>query len=325
MEAVHHRVARQQGGVVHRRQLRELGIDRQRLAGLVGRGQLIEVRRDVYVAAGAPPTWAQRAWIELLQGEPGAPLSHRTASRLHRVGRIVVDDIDVLEREPGWHRPALPARHRTTYLPSHHVTEVDGFPVTTLDRTVFDLCGLVSAARRRRGLPHLWEGQVARALDDALASSLTVAAAGRVLAEMGRRGRPGTRLMRQLMAERGDGYVATESELEDLVVAVLAAAGLPRPLRQRPLGSDEAPIGRVDFVYLDERVVIEANGRRHHTALLDADRDRWRDTELAAAGWVVVRVTWRQLVHEPERFLAALRRLLERRRTQPDPSHPRTS
>ncbi|MEZ5204499.1 MAG: DUF559 domain-containing protein [Acidimicrobiales bacterium] len=57
--------------------------------------------------------------------------------------------------------------------------------------------------------------------------------------------------------------------------------------------------------------MIEADGRRHHTALLDAESDRWRDLELSSAGFVVIRVTWDQLVGEPQRFVAGLRRLIE--------------
>jgi very-short-patch-repair endonuclease len=198
-------------------------------------------------------------------------------------------------------------------LPPHHLVEIDGLPVTSLARTVFDLCGLASVARRQRGLPWITEPQASRALDDALAGPLTVAAANRILAELGRRGRPGTALMRRLMDERGEGFVATESELEDLLVAVLRDTGLPIPARQRSLGGVDAPVGRVDFLFAEHRVVIEADGRRNHTALMDAEHDRWRDLELGAAGFLVVRVSWHQLVHQPERFVAMLRRVLATR------------
>jgi very-short-patch-repair endonuclease len=40
------------------------------------------------------------------------------------------------------------------------------------------------------------------------------------------------------------------------------------------------------------------------------ESDRERDRRLQAAGWTVVRVTWRQLHGEPEAVLADLRRLL---------------
>jgi len=310
----HHEVLRRQGGAIARRQLVECGIDHRFLRRAVERGDFVAVRRHVFVSASAPPTWAQRAWVALLEAPPGALLSHRTAARLHRLGRFNFDAIDVLEEEGDHHRPVQASRRRTTVVLDHHRTQIDGLPVTSLARTVFDLCGLVSVARHRRGLSTLTPAQVERALDDALAGLLTVQAAHRILAELGRRGRPGTALMRSLMDVRGEGYVATESELEDLVQSVLITAGLPLPLRQASLGTAENLIGRVDFVYPDALVVIEADGRKHHTARRDADADRWRDLELAAAGYIVIRVTWHQLVHEPERFITALRSVLDRRR-----------
>ena len=302
--------ARRQGGALSRRQLTDAGVDSHRINRMVARAELLEVRDGVYVCAGAPPTWNQRAWIHLLEVPGLAVLSHRTAARMQHTGRFATSEIDVLVAEKGWHPSITGDRHRTTWLPPHHMTVVDGLPVTTLARTMFDLCGLVSPKRRMRGLPSLTRAQVERAVDDGLARSMTVVDLNRVLAVLGGRGRPGTVLMRELLEVRTGGYVATESELEDLLVDVLTAHGLPTPVRQMALGGDDGRVGRVDFVFLGPSVVIEADGRRHHTAKLDADADRWRDLELAAAGFLVIRVTWHQLVHDPERFIAALRKVL---------------
>ncbi len=131
-----------------------------------------------------------------------------------------------------------------------------------------------------------------------------------VLDELGGRGRGGTVVLRTLLDERGEGFVATESELEDLLAEVLDYHRLPRPTRQRNVGGLEERIGRVDFLYQTERVVIEADGRKNHTALLDREGDAWRDLELTAAGFTVVRVTWRQLKNDPKRFVTSLERVL---------------
>ena len=45
-----------------------------------------------------------------------------------------------------------------------------------------------------------------------------------------------------------------------------------------------------------------------HTRSLE--RDRRRDQQLTAAGWRVVRFTWRQVVDEPDVVVATLRSLL---------------
>lgn len=303
-----------QDGAIHRRQLRALGIDHRRLRALVWRGELAQVRDHVFVAKGAPATWRRRVWVELLDATPTAVVGFRTAASLFHVGRFARAGIDILETEDRSHRRGAgsTAIHRTTWLPAHHRVVLDGLPATSLPRTLFDLASLVSPARRRRGLVAVEEAAVVRAIDDALAGPLRVDQLHRVVGELGRRGRPGTALMRRVVDERSEGYVATESELEDLVLAVLASAGVPLPVRQRNLGGT-TPVGRVDFAYLGARVVVEADSRKHHTSLTDAEADRWRDLELAAAGFVVVRVTWRQLVTDPERFVAGLRKLLARR------------
>ncbi|MEZ5178549.1 MAG: DUF559 domain-containing protein [Acidimicrobiales bacterium] len=303
-------LATAQAGVLHRRQLLAAGLDRRAVDRRVRLGELTELEPHVFVVAGTAITWQQRHWAGLLSARPGAVLTRRSAAGIHRVGRFGHTEVDVLECENTAHRISRAAGYRTSLLPPHHRTVVSGFPVTTVARTCFDLAGMVSQKRWRRGWPSVTTAQATRALDDAIARGVPLAELREVLDTMATRGRPGTVLFRELLDARGEGFVATESVLEDLLVEVLAAHQLPPPVRQRVLGTATAPIGRVDFVYLRERVVIEADGRLHHTALLDADADRWRDLELTAAGWVVVRVTWRQLVDEPHRFVEALRRLL---------------
>lgn len=55
--------------------------------------------------------------------------------------------------------------------------------------------------------------------------------------------------------------------------------------------------GRVDFLLPDQRIVIEADGRRWHTRIADFDRDRWRDNQAAAHDHRVMRFTWVHLNH----------------------------
>jgi very-short-patch-repair endonuclease len=77
-------------------------------------------------------------------------------------------------------------------------------------------------------------------------------------------------------------------------------------------GSDgtQAPVGRVDFVDPQARVVVEADSRRYHSSWLDVQADHRRDLLLTAAGRRVIRVNWHQLVEEPSLFIEALRATL---------------
>ncbi len=210
--------------------------------------------------------------------------------------RLPSGPIEVTQgRGPSSRNPAR-GLHDSRFLPSHQVAVVDGIPVTCPERTVLDLCGSVHPLRAER------------ALDNCLAmEATTVGRLGVMLAETGRRGRAGTALLRRLLAVRTADYVPPASELEALLLAVLAAAGLDSPARQEWVGGTRAPVGGVDFVYRDRRVVIEADSRRYHSAWLDVQADHRRDLLLTAAGWRVIRVNWHQLVDDPGLFVDALR------------------
>lgn len=140
----------------------------------------------------------------------------------------------------------------------------------------------------------------------------TLQQVGLMLAETGARGRQGTALLRRLLRVRMDEYVPPASQLEALVLAVLRGAGIDLPARQEWVGGTTAPAGRVDFVFRDARVMIEADSRRYHSAWLDVQADHRRDLLLAAAGWRIIRVNWHQLIDEPELFISAVRSFLRR-------------
>jgi hypothetical protein len=99
----------------------------------------------------------------------------------------------------------------------------------------------------------------------------------------------------------------TLSDLEDRFLALCAHHGLPRPaVNARPLGF------RVDFLWPDRRLVAETDGWRHHRTRAAFETDRARDQELAAAGFVVLRFTHRQIASDPAGVAAKLSTLLFR-------------
>ena len=150
-------------------------------------------------------------------------------------------------------------------------------------------------------------------LDDALAHRrITVHSMSLVFADLAGHGRPGTCVMRELLEARSEGYVASESELEDLFLELVAAHGLPEPRRQVDLGSVDVSIGRVDFVFDSAKVVVEADGRRYHNQKAVQLRDKKRDLALMAEGWRVVRVDWWQLVNDGHMVARHLSVILER-------------
>ncbi|HET8813461.1 MAG TPA: DUF559 domain-containing protein [Solirubrobacterales bacterium] len=67
-----------------------------------------------------------------------------------------------------------------------------------------------------------------------------------------------------------------------------------------------------DFLWRDAGLVVEADSRRVHGTVTAFEEDRRRDQRLTAAGWTVIRCTWRQVLNEPERLSHTLRSLLSR-------------
>ena len=74
-----------------------------------------------------------------------------------------------------------------------------------------------------------------------------------------------------------------ESELEARFVDLIRSAGLPEPIRQMNVGDESDWIGRVDFAYPAVNLLVELDGRRHHSAKLDLEADR-RARRPAVAG-----------------------------------------
>ena len=100
----------------------------------------------------------------------------------------------------------------------------------------------------------------------------------------------------------------TRSEFERAFFAALRKAGLPRPLVNHVIAPYTA-----DFAWPEQRVVVETDGWRFHGHRLAFEDDRARDADLAARGWIVVRITWRQLQGSPTLVLVQLAQTLARR------------
>ena len=57
--------------------------------------------------------------------------------------------------------------------------------------------------------------------------------------------------------------------------------------------------GLVDAAYVDARIIVETDGRTDHMRLQDMRRDRERDAQAIAAGWVTLRFLYDQVVGDP--------------------------
>ncbi len=253
----------------------------------------------VYRVAGCPPSWEQGLHALVLATGPVAAASHRSAAALlgipgfSRDGRVeVVTTRTLRERNAG----ALV--HSSRLLPSEHLIVIEGIPCTGAARTLVDLAGVIPPQRTER------------ALDNSLARKLvTLQAVREATLLLARRGRRGIGLMRTLLCERADGYIAPESGLEARTIELIRSAGLPEPVRQLDVGGEDGWVGRVDLAYPERRLVIEIDSVLHHSTLVDRRADEVRDRRLHAAGWTVERVTEDEL-RNPTALAQRLRHVL---------------
>ena len=114
--------------------------------------------------------------------------------------------------------------------------------------------------------------------------------------------------MRSVLAERTADIAAPASELEERFVELVRAAGLPDPVRQLDVGDGQGWIGRVDFAYPHVGLLIELDGRQHHSALLDGRADARRDDRMhLGGGRHVDRFTWADIAERDDLVVDHLR------------------
>jgi len=254
-----------------------------------------------YRLRGAPQTWEQRVAALALAAGPCAAASHRSAAALLAIpGFDRQGAPEVTTPRTRRHRCPGTIVHRWRPFPDDHLTMIDGIVTTRVARTLVDLAGVVHPRRTER------------AVDNCLAAgSVTFGSLHATFLELASRGRKGVAVMREILGERDAHYVPPASELEAIFRELLRLAGLPDPERQLNVGDSDGWVGRVDVGYPRLQILIELDGRRFHSALLDRRADARRDQRLRAAGWrEVIRLSWFDVVHQPELVVALLRRLL---------------
>jgi very-short-patch-repair endonuclease len=174
---------------------------------------------------------------------------------------------------------------------------VQGFRVTSPARTLVDLAARSSFGDLRASTDEFL--RTGRMTLEELAARLELHTGNR-----------GIRALADLLRERMGGEPPTESELEARCLDAIDGAGLPRPSRQKRIYAGSR-LMRIDFTYEAQRVMVEADGRRHHFDAEAFERDRWRSNALIAKGWRLLRWTWRALCDDPETLCEELGAALE--------------
>jgi very-short-patch-repair endonuclease len=175
-----------------------------------------------------------------------------------------------------------------------------GIVVTTPARTIVDLADVVA---RRRTLE--------RAIDEAEYLRLDWKGAAP------RHGRRGSGLLSSVLAVHEPGSTRTRSELEEMFLEFCDSRGLPGPEVNSGIEGYEC-----DFVWRDERLIVETDGGAAHGTPGARERDPVRDADLQIAGWRVIRIPSTRLSRQPDAVETQLRRLLTPAPAVPAALHP---
>jgi very-short-patch-repair endonuclease len=103
------------------------------------------------------------------------------------------------------------------------------------------------------------------------------------------------------------GYQPTRSPLEDALLPLIRRARLPDPLVNHRVGPFT-----VDFFWPEHGVIVETDGYTTHGHRDAFEHDRGQDAALTAAGYLVLRFTYRQVEREPQTVIAAIAAALSR-------------
>jgi very-short-patch-repair endonuclease len=280
-------VAAAQHGLVTRGQLLSLGFSAKAIEHRVRVGRLHRVHRGVF-AVGHPslPPPAHQAAALLYAGDDTL-LSHESAAAVWGLtSTLSFVAITVIGRHVR-SQPELRV-HQVKALDIRDVRIHRGFPVTAPARTLIDCATSPTIDRmlnEARVLKLVKNADIQAALDRCP-------------------GRKGVAAMRALLkAEDDTGF--TRSEAERILRRLIAAAKLEVPIFNTYVMGLE-----VDAYWPQNRVVVEVDGFAAHGHQAAFERDRGRDNKLIAAGYIVLRFTWRQLTHEPMVVLATIVKVL---------------
>jgi hypothetical protein len=219
----------------------------------------------------------------------------RTERPFEPARKVELVSADRCRRSYRWGVEVCPAD-----LPPERVTRHGMLPTTTRARTAIDLA---------RELP--WQEAVT-VTDAALHWGTTQSELHAVLDHCAS-WRGSTQAARVLAFADG----RAESPAESVARVIFDMLSLPEPELQVDIYDVSGLIGRVDFLFRGQRTVIEIDGKIKYLSPFGDPgevlwREKLREDRLREAGYEVVRITWEQLMGDPQliraRILAAFAR-----------------
>jgi very-short-patch-repair endonuclease len=288
-------VLRDQHGVVARDQALRAGLTSADVRRLCARRELVALHRGVYVDHTGPPTWSQHAWAAILLCWPAA-LAGQSALRAAEGPGSPREEHPIhvaIDHDRRLSSPAGVVVHR-----SRHLEERVQWNLSPPRQRYHDA---VLDAAARAGTELLALSELARALQTQRTSAKRLRQA---LAERERTPRG-----RWLAAVLDDIAAGACSVLEHAYLRDVERAHGLSPARRQVRDRIGAQVVYRDAEYVGG-LVLELDGRVHHSSVQARDQDMDRDLLTALAGKDTVRVGWGQVYERPCWTAACIARLL---------------
>ena len=289
-------IARQQRGVFSRAQAIAAGMAPGEADHRIGLGLWHRVAGKGLVRAGQPKDPVVRAWALALTW-PEAVLWGPSALQFWLPKVDLPNNLPLYGSVGSGHRPSRGLVAKETLLAPDEVAERFGVKVQVPHAALVDTMMMLNEPERSS----LFSWMFTRDKADPVEFIRMVGC---------RTGRPGAKAMVRYvqMAERG---VVCENELRvALLFDRFEITGWQANAQIKLPGL--VPF-RADFLFAKEKLVVEADGWAFHSSRQAFEDNRWRDAQLQAAGYQVVRLTWNQVVNQPEATAALIRSILANR------------
>jgi len=286
-----------QEGIVNDAQLVTLGLSRKAIQRRVESARLQRIHRGVYAVGHRALSPRARSRAAVMACGPGALLSHRSAAVLWGLMRCSQTRSEVTVPGDRARRiPGVQTRVSGRLAPQDR-TVCEGIACTSVPLTLLNVAAVENRRRLERACD---EAEVQRRFDLAAIEEL-----------LGRsRGCRGADRLRSVLEEHAIGTTLTRSVLEERMLELCRASGVPPPLVNEPVMGGSGRWHDVDFLWKEQRVIIETEGGAFHSTRRAVERDRRREADLVRMGCRVLRVTWSQIEHEPENVVLMLRAAL---------------
>lgn len=285
-------LAHRQHGFVSHAQLLALGLSGSAINRRADRGLLHRRYRSVYSVGHRRTGIEGEWWAAVLAYAPEGVLSHTSAGAAWELMRSSAVHV-IVGRSGRARRPGVVLHHRRL-VAADEVTTLRGLPITTPARTLLDLAA--SGLNRTRLELAVDRAERQRVLDFADLQRLLARYAGGA----------GTPSLKAVLASYSD-PLDIRSALEELVLVLCDAHGLPRPLVNCAI---EGAVR--DFCWPSRRLVVEADSYAWHRSPSALNADRERDVVLTLAGWGVLRFTHAQVTRRPGWVTRSIRAALLR-------------